>query len=127
MNPIHKCIKWLWRKIRRPKKDDRIVAIKDKGETIAIVATKEAVREYLPKKTPDVTKTLDEIIEDQERKRWLPTPTTRRRTRTTTKRPPAAEHGDAIARAMKGKGKGHHPTYRRTTKAHVSPEEPEDD
>lgn len=55
------------------------------------------------------------------REHYLPQPTSKiyRRRIVHSNRIPAFQHSDAIAKHMKGKGKGQHKTYRRMTKAHI--------
>jgi len=64
--------------------------------------------------------------EAQAREEWLPKPQSRRRRVPSRSRVPAADHADAIAKHMTGKGKGHHKFYRRMTKKRTSKEELEE-
>lgn len=70
---------------------------------------------------PLPTKTLEEKLREE----WLPKPTTKRRTRDKSHRPPAANHN--IGKHMKGKSHGQSKDYRKSTKAHLGVKEEEND
>jgi len=96
----------IWKKLKRI---IRMLAGKDLPKSV----TKEPEPRYLYKnEPPDIH--IEEGIIQRMREEWLPQPTTKRKTRDKSHRPPAAEHD--IGELMKGKGGRHSRYYHKTIK-----------
>ncbi|MBA7637515.1 hypothetical protein ES703_45160 [subsurface metagenome] len=91
------------------------------GKDLPKSVTKQPEPRYLFRdEPPDIN--IEKAIIQRAREEWLPQPTTKRKTRDKSHRPPAAEHD--IGELMKHKGsKRQLKQYITSTKAHLGPEE----
>ena len=96
----------LWKKIKQ-------ILRKLAGKDLPKSVTKQPEPRYLFRdEPPDIN--IEKAIIQRAREEWLPQPTTKRKTRDKSHRPPAAEHD--IGELMKGKGGRHSSYYHKTIK-----------
>jgi len=124
MNPFKKLWNWLF---NRDKWTGAMISSTDLDELakLEFEPKPEHIRKGIVSASAvqDVREQLDNYKEQQIRNQFLSPPKTKRRQLSHHNRIPAIQHSDAIAKYMVGKGKGQHKWYRRSVKAHVSPEE----